>query len=129
MINKSSRILAILFIAFFAVNIILPSIVLLNFNVNQDYISKNLCVEKDIEESTCEGNCQLQKSLKVIEKGNSNQNEIQFNIESHISILFVPVVDLYDNEFVVEKKSYSDAENKNPLSGFYDIPFLPPILL
>ena len=129
MINNRNRILAIFFIAFFAVNIILPSNVLVHFKVNQDYISENLCVEKDIQESTCDGHCQLKKSLDIIEKGSSEEEDIKFNVESHIIFLFAQVSNRYEHTFVSEKESFSTLESKNPITGFYDIPFLPPILL
>lgn len=37
--------------------------VYISFKANQDYIAKNLCVEKDVEGSTCMGCCQLKKRL------------------------------------------------------------------
>jgi hypothetical protein len=37
--------------------------IFVSFKINQDYIAKNLCVEKDIEGSTCKGCCQLKKKL------------------------------------------------------------------
>ena len=129
MLNKRYKILAVIFIAFFAVNIVLPSIVLFHFKINQEYIAKNLCVEKDIEESSCAGNCQLKKSLEVIEKSNSNQDELKFNIESHISFLFAPLVEKYKKPINKESKPFLDLENKNLLFRFYDTPFRPPILL
>lgn len=33
------------------------------FKINQDYIAKNLCVEKDVEDSTCKGCCQLKNKV------------------------------------------------------------------
>lgn len=36
--------------------------------MNQDYIAENLCVEKDIEDSTCHGCCQLEKKLNEQEE-------------------------------------------------------------
>jgi hypothetical protein len=38
-------------------------LVFLSFKLNQDYITKNLCIEKDVEGSTCKGCCQLKKKL------------------------------------------------------------------
>jgi hypothetical protein len=38
-------------------------IIFVSFKLNQDYIAKNLCVEKDVEGSTCKGCCQLKKKL------------------------------------------------------------------
>jgi len=35
-----------------------------SFKINQDYIARNLCVEKDVEGSTCKGCCQLKKKLE-----------------------------------------------------------------
>ena len=34
------------------------------FKLNQDYIAKNLCVEKEVKESKCKGHCQLTKMLE-----------------------------------------------------------------
>ena len=39
-------------------------IIYVSFKINQGYIAKNLCVEKDIESSTCKGCCQLKKKLE-----------------------------------------------------------------
>jgi hypothetical protein len=33
------------------------------FKINQDYIAKNLCVEKDVVGSTCKGCCHLTKKV------------------------------------------------------------------
>ncbi len=38
-------------------------IIYFSFKINQDYIAKNLCVEKDMAGSTCKGCCQLKKKL------------------------------------------------------------------
>lgn len=42
--------------------------ILLSFKINQEYIAKNLCVEKDVEGSTCKGCCQLKKKIHEQEK-------------------------------------------------------------
>lgn len=61
------KMIAALFSVMFVVNVFLPSIIYLNFKVNQEFIAANLCVEREIEESTCNGNCQLKKSLAIVE--------------------------------------------------------------
>jgi hypothetical protein len=43
-------------------------VVLINFKINQDFIAKNLCVKKEIEDNDCEGNCCLKESLEKAEK-------------------------------------------------------------
>lgn len=39
------------------------SLIYLSFKINQDFIAKTLCVEKDVENSSCMGCCQLKKKL------------------------------------------------------------------
>lgn len=129
MSNRRNKIVAVFFIAFFAVNIVLPSLVLVHFKINQEYIAQNLCVEKELEESSCKGHCQLKKSLDVIEKRSSNKEDITFNVESHITFLYVASSSIKEQSFVMTTNNFIETENKNPLSGFYDIPFRPPILL
>lgn len=43
-------------------------LIYMSFKLNQDYIAKNLCVEKDVEGSTCNGCCQLKKKLEEQEQ-------------------------------------------------------------
>ncbi len=38
--------------------------VYVSFKINQDYIAKYLCINKDDPESTCHGCCQLKKELE-----------------------------------------------------------------
>jgi hypothetical protein len=38
-------------------------LIFVSFKINQEYIAKNLCVEKDVAGSTCKGCCQLKKKL------------------------------------------------------------------
>lgn len=38
-------------------------LIFVSFKINQDYIAKNLCVERDVEGSTCKGCCQLKKRM------------------------------------------------------------------
>ena len=39
-------------------------LVYVSFKINQEYIAKKLCVEKDLEGSTCHGCCQLKKRME-----------------------------------------------------------------
>jgi hypothetical protein len=44
--------------------------VILKFEMNRDYISKNLCVKKDEIKNCCKGKCQLKKEIEKDEKNN-----------------------------------------------------------
>ncbi len=43
-------------------------IILVNFQINNDYISKNLCVKKEVKNNCCKGSCHLKKQLQEEEK-------------------------------------------------------------
>lgn len=42
--------------------------ILINFQLNREYISKNLCVQKKFKNNCCKGSCHLKKELKEEEK-------------------------------------------------------------
>lgn len=62
------------------------SLTLVIFNLNQDYIAKNLCILKDIENNTCRGCCHLKKQLE-------EQNEQEKNAKQSKQRL---VIDLFE---------------------------------
>lgn len=43
-------------------------IIVINFQINQEYIAKNLCVNRDKPDSCCEGKCELKKQLDEEDK-------------------------------------------------------------
>ncbi|WP_346854237.1 hypothetical protein [uncultured Draconibacterium sp.] len=64
-------------------------LVYVSFKINQDYIAKNLCVEKDVEGSTCKGCCHLKKKVNEQQKQKDklplNESEKQnINFYAHI---------------------------------------------
>jgi hypothetical protein len=62
----------------------------IDFKINQEYIAANLCIEKDIEESTCKGSCHLKKELDKVETNKGKQEDAPFQFtETHINNLFI----------------------------------------
>jgi len=49
--------------------------VLVNFQLNKEYIAENLCEKRDEPESCCEGSCHLEKELNKVEES-ENQGPI-----------------------------------------------------
>ena len=47
--------------------------VYVNFKINQDFISKVLCINKEKPELKCHGSCHLAKKLKAINEEDSGQ--------------------------------------------------------
>jgi hypothetical protein len=60
------------------------SFILLVFNLNQQYIAENLCEQKEIENNTCQGCCQLKKQMEQQneqDKTNPNQTKRKLLID------------------------------------------------
>lgn len=58
--------------------------------MNQEYIAKNLCVEKDVENSSCKGCCQLKK--RVAENKEQKKEAVPFLNKQDIN--FSPPVNI-----------------------------------
>ena len=52
-----------------------PVIPLLEYEVLHDYIVKELCINRNVPNSCCEGKCYLEKSLKDAGVGSTNDKE------------------------------------------------------
>lgn len=130
MTNHLHKVFAIFAVLVFALNIFYASYVWVDFKLNQEFIANNLCVEKDIEESTCEGNCHLKKELQKVEenKGNSQQDPINVT-ESRLDILFFNNVEGYIVYLNSSKESYISYKCERDIQSGYLLPiFHPPII-
>lgn len=85
------RIIAPLIGLVFAAMLLAPSMVLLQFTVDQERIAKELCVQRDLMEDmrSCHGECQLSKRFKSLEQ----ESEAGFPSE-RMQVRYEPVVDL-----------------------------------
>lgn len=68
-------------------------LILINFQLNKEYISKNLCVQKEVKDNCCKGSCHLKKQLKEEEKkeqspANSLKDIKEFQIFCQINSFF-----------------------------------------
>ena len=103
--------------------------VYVNFEFNRDYIAKNLCVKKDIEDNDCKGNCHLEKQLdkaeeqeqKQLPKSNKENSETMYchNLAAFKWQVF---------RFVAEKKLFLANSNRHCSSPFLTEVFQPPEL-
>jgi hypothetical protein len=79
-------------------------IILINYQVNKDYISKNLCENKDKPMMHCNGKCHLRKQLaEQAKKDNTSpfqnlKNKFEIQYFSHNKLIKFP-------EFVQESES------------------------
>lgn len=65
-------------------NIFLKSAILLDFTIHQDFISKTLCVKKDVVENTCNGKCHLSKQLEKTEDQSEDAPVLPENLKEVI---------------------------------------------
>lgn len=66
----------------------------MDFELDREYIAKNLCVQKNKKNNTCKGTCHLKKKLEADEEkqdsSTSNQKELkEFQIcQNHFTVDF-----------------------------------------
>jgi hypothetical protein len=68
MINFFKQILCVALVAVILLQTIGKTIVLANYEINKEYISKVLCVNKSKPKMHCNGKCHLKKELSKAEK-------------------------------------------------------------
>lgn len=80
--------------------------VLINFQINKEYITKNLCVQKEVEDNCCKGSCQLKKQLDEEAKKEQSPasnikdvNEFQIFCQNNFNFHFIPHL-ILETDFV-----------------------------
>jgi len=101
-----------------------------DFKINQDYIAKFLCIDKEKPMSTCNGKCHLSKQLKKQEKkeqkehpqGSREKNEVLFSDDFQVS----PAI---DKNLFSQKHSPHSKHLDFSSQGFIEDIFHPPRLV
>jgi hypothetical protein len=77
--------------------LLLPSfgnvVIYLTFKVNQDEISKTLCVKKEVKNNTCNGKCYLAKQLK---KGAEKEKQESPNLKEKQELVYTQTASNYN---------------------------------
>lgn len=131
MFTKSTKIFALITVWVFILNLFYASFVWVDFKINQDYIADNLCIEKDIEESTCNGSCHLKKELEKVEENKGNSKEEPINIsQSRIDVFLLTSV-VKHTEFisVINTQISFGTPKSEVLKGYSTQIFHPPIII
>ncbi len=56
--------------------------IIFRWSVERDYISKNLCVKRNLKSNDCNGQCHLSKQLDKVDKtSNNNQSSIPLKLK------------------------------------------------
>jgi hypothetical protein len=89
--------------------------IVLSFKINQDYIAKVLCINRDKPEMHCNGNCVLMQRIKASEE--KERKEIPQKLKEQKEILYCFVISKWQLQTPIEEKS-----PKQQLT-FYQAPF------
>lgn len=111
-----------LFSIVLSILLLLPSFgsffVYTSFKLNQDEIAKTICVQRKLVNNSCNGRCELQKSLKKYE---DNEKKMQNNLDNKVDLVFIQNTVFADfktitvtpiekpNFYILEKKTVSVA--------------------
>ena len=64
--------------------------IVVSFKLNQERIAETLCVQKDIPENACQGNCQLMKRLKKADQAEQQQAPFALKIKAEVLFCHQP---------------------------------------
>ncbi|GGA76702.1 hypothetical protein GCM10008015_16640 [Flavobacterium palustre] len=110
-----------LFSIVLSILLLLPSFgsffVYTSFKLNQDEIAKTICVQRKMVNNSCNGRCELQKSLKKYE---NNEKRMHNNLDNKIDLVFIQNTVVAD-DFKIIAFNYSSKPNcyiqeKKPVS-------------
>ncbi|MGO4770096.1 hypothetical protein ACEN2I_00400 [Flavobacterium sp. W22_SRS_FK3] len=82
-----------------------------SFKLNQDEISKTICVQRKMIFNSCNGRCELQKSLK---KYADNEKKMENNLKEKAELVYI------QNTPVATFKLIKPLESKAKLYVFFD---------
>ena len=102
-------------------------VIWIEFKMNQEYIAKNLCVQKEVEDNCCQGSCHLKEKMEEDDKNQDTQSgelkivkEIQLFHEALESFTLINPLTFIN--------SYSNYQKNNSSSYFSEF-FHPPNFL
>ncbi|MES2238946.1 MAG: hypothetical protein V4497_01675 [Bacteroidota bacterium] len=110
-----------LFTILLSIILLLPSFgsffVYTSFKLNQDEIAKTICVQRKMVNNSCNGRCELDKSIK---KYSDNEKRMQNNLDNKVDLVFIQNT-VVANNFKVSQFSYVAKPNfytpeKKPVS-------------
>jgi plasmid maintenance system antidote protein VapI len=56
------------------------------FKINQDEIAKTICIQRKVANNSCNGRCELRKSLKKLA---DNEKEMQNNLKEKSELVYI----------------------------------------
>jgi ribosomal protein L9 len=76
------------------------------FKANQEEIAQTICEQRKLALNTCNGRCELQKSLKKFE---DNEKQMQNNLKEKLELVYIQ--NTLDNNFSIVAPTSSTQRN------------------
>ncbi len=92
-----------------------PALPLLSYVVNYDFITAELCINKDNDNLDCNGKCHLKKELAKASGQSENSGSDRKMKQAEIEILFIDTTD----EFYLEKPFFHQRRAVDSYVNFY----------
>lgn len=97
-----------------------------SFKINQKEIAKTICVQRKLSYNSCNGRCELQKSIK---KYSDNERRMQDSLKDKLELVYVQNTADSNFGYVVVKEAKKNASmlfEKKPI-GASNLTFHPPL--
>ncbi|MCD0467520.1 hypothetical protein [Flavobacterium sp. ENC] len=96
-----------------------------SFKLNQEEISKTICVQRKMLFNSCNGRCELQKSLK---KYADNEKKMQNNLKEKVEVVYIQNTPILNFKLValIESKAKNFAFPDNKPVSVSNATFRPP---
>lgn len=118
--------LAVLMLVF-SVKIIYPIAVIINFQLNKEFISNNICIQREIKNNCCKGSCDINEKLSIFQESDSNTQNIPISKTSKDSeILFLTIIQNWDFEVCKFQKSLFQNDSFSLQNGYTKLIKPPP---
>ncbi|MCA0132945.1 hypothetical protein [Winogradskyella alexanderae] len=105
-------------------------VIVTDFVINQDFIAKTLCIQKE-EQKGCNGKCQLRKELVQNNTDGNSDAPSQNSNRTRLDVFVISEINLNTDLSNINLQSQhfnSDLRLFQPISKFYDLDTPPPIL-
>jgi hypothetical protein len=97
--------------------------IVVNFNLNRNYIAKNICVKRNIEGNCCQGSCHLKKQMKEDEKSNKPSSSNSKEKFEELFNLYQGAINFYPSTHFIQ---FENLHFVHHLSTFLFSVFHPP---
>jgi hypothetical protein len=91
-------------------------VVYTNFKINQDEIAKTICIQRKIANNSCNGGCELRKSLKKFE---DNERKMNHLLKEKVELVYIQsptIINLQVFSIIVTTVEQYPTLDKKPIS-------------